>query len=194
MLCYVYTVGRGDHTFHAFNGSSVVEYLLLSPRDLHYVSHFCIIQPNECSDHSGVELNLLRKHENTKMEKKSKNAKPNVKWDASKCDVFRELFASKLTEINLLKHSIENGNDVDVISQSFVYMLHECSETVLNQSQSLKIKNKTIKTNNIKNKWFNKACYDSRKGFKNVRNACIRHKSNDAFKERYLKAIPNIIQ
>ena len=100
-----------------------------------------------------------------KWKKKSENARQNVKWDASKCDVFRELIASKLTEINLLKHSIENGNDVDVISQSFVYMLHECSETVLNQSQSLKIKNKTIKTNNIKNKWFNKACYDSRKFF-----------------------------
>ena len=85
-----------------------------------------------------------------KWKKKSENARQNVKWDASKCDVFRELIDSKLTEINLLKHSIENGNDVDVISQSFVYMLHECSETVLNQSQSLKIKNKTIKTNNIK--------------------------------------------
>ena len=38
-------LGRGDNTFHAFNGSRVVDYLLLSPRDLHYVSH--VVLPNQ---------------------------------------------------------------------------------------------------------------------------------------------------
>ena len=49
---------------------------------------------------------------------------PIVKWDSPDCDVFRELIASKLTDINLLKHSIEHGNVVHAFSQSFVDILH----------------------------------------------------------------------
>ena len=40
----------GEYTYHSVNGSSVVDYLLLNVTDIDYISHFCILQPNEFLD------------------------------------------------------------------------------------------------------------------------------------------------
>ncbi|KAH3771419.1 hypothetical protein DPMN_172736 [Dreissena polymorpha] len=52
----------GEFTFHSHRGSSLVDYLLLEPKDIILISNFKILQRNELSDHSGILFSLASIH------------------------------------------------------------------------------------------------------------------------------------
>lgn len=53
-------LGIGEYTYHSMNGSSMVDYFILNPHDLKNVTDFNILEPNEFSDHSGIEIKFAQ--------------------------------------------------------------------------------------------------------------------------------------
>ncbi|KAH3862073.1 hypothetical protein DPMN_025032 [Dreissena polymorpha] len=82
----------GEFTFHSHRGSSLVDYLLLEPKDIILISNFKILQPNELSDHSGILLSLASRHAADQEGNKSEAANDfKIKWDDSKIDPFKNV-------------------------------------------------------------------------------------------------------
>ena len=72
----------GEFTFHSHRGSSLVDYLLLEPKDIFLVSNFKILQPNELSDHSGILFSLASRHAADEEGSKSEASYDyKIKWD-----------------------------------------------------------------------------------------------------------------
>ena len=55
----------GDFTFHSYNGSSMVDYLLLDKHDYKHVVYFNILQRNEFSDNSVINVCFKIKYKKT---------------------------------------------------------------------------------------------------------------------------------
>jgi hypothetical protein len=73
---------RGEFTYHSLNGSSVVDYFLSNIiYDFHCISVFCVLQPNEFSNHSGISFNIYGNliHIKTSKNVINNNNRPN--WD-----------------------------------------------------------------------------------------------------------------
>ena len=53
----------GDFTYCSFNGMSTVDYLLLSPNDIPFLSDFRVLEFNAISDHAPLYITFKRKQE-----------------------------------------------------------------------------------------------------------------------------------
>jgi len=91
-----------DFTFHSLNGSSVVDYLILNKDDMQFVTDFCVLQPNEFSDHSGVTFSLYGNRPLTTQTKNTCN-EGNIIWNDSKMDDFKHLLATKTRAISQIE-------------------------------------------------------------------------------------------
>ena len=156
--------GIGDFTFHSKNGSSVVDYVLLNFDDFDCLSNFCILPPNEFSDHSGLELSLTG-IENSLQEDEISEAKTErvIKWDDSKIEDFKTCLSNNIDDFNIIKQMIYDNENIDLISEKFINKLFDCTDEIFGESYVHKInKNHTGKTNEP---WFNNDGYEARNKF-----------------------------
>ncbi|KAH3844107.1 hypothetical protein DPMN_086359 [Dreissena polymorpha] len=122
----------GEFTFHSHRGSSLVDYLLLEPKDIFLVSNFKILQPNELSDHSGILFSLASRHAADEEGSKSEASYDyNIKWDDLKIDPFKNVLSQYKAQLCSLEQSILNERDIDKGSKRlYKYFKTECNRGV----------------------------------------------------------------
>ena len=180
----------GEFTFHSLNGSSVVDYLILNIDDMQLVTDFCVLQPNEFSDHAGVTFSL---HENRPITTQNKNTcnEGNIRWNDSKMDDLKHLVATKTREISQIERMINSDVNVELISNSLTNILQECVNYVCKRKNTHQ--NTRSQKHFNKKTWFNAECYNARSKFKKIRNLFLKDKKTISIKEIALLKVNQII-
>jgi hypothetical protein len=107
-----------------------------------------------------------------------------LKFDNTKISQFIECLNSKREDILELTNEINQNENIDTISQSFIKILSDCSNDIFGQTRTTR----TVSINKVlkKKPWFNADCYTARAEFKKARNAFVKNKDNDNLRNLYI--------
>lgn len=89
----------GDFTYCSFNGTSTVDYLLLSPNDISFLSDFRVLEFNEFSDHASLYISFKRKQimvNQTQSKCDANIPSDRIIFDNGKAAIFRTELESNL--------------------------------------------------------------------------------------------------
>jgi hypothetical protein len=180
---------QGDYTFHSLNGSSTVDYLLLDKQDFNLISYFEIAEPNEFSDHSGLQCmsTLMSKQISNTSSYDDTSNKQYIKWDPANVDDFLNRLVEQHLQ-NVISLIENEETNIDNVVKKFVDIIRKHSFDVFGKTKTLH--NKT-KPNCNKQKWFNHECFNARKQYKIDRNKFLRKKKTLENKHIFLSAKSN---
>lgn len=169
----------GEFTYCSHNGLSAVDYLLLSPNDVQYLTDFKVLEFNEFSDHAPIYFtfkfrSVIENETNTTTANTTKYG-DQIRFDESRVPIFRIELMNNHENLQLLVDSVNSG-PVDSIVQSFTSYLYENSANVFGSKKTASYSK--LKDNYPRNEWFNDDCYKSKQEFKNARNTFLKHKSD----------------
>ena len=150
------------------------------------MTSFKILEPNELSDHSAIQIKMHARTTNTEQIHDTTELHWRVKWNSVKVNEFVECIDSKDNALILLANSVNSDDDVNTILKSFTALMHECTYTLSKNNN--KRYPKTNKSKRPKQKWFNAECFNARKIFQHTRNVFLRDKNNTDKRRDYLTA------
>ena len=180
----------GDFTFNSPNGSSTIDYCIISPNFFSHILDFevDVLDQNLSDFHSPIILTLKTDYENTQTNNTDQtiesdiNYEPiNSKWCSDKKLEFQSKFdLNKIEEANLLLDTFEsegsNQRDID----SIVKLISDISvksglETGI--SKCPQNKRNPHKLNKTNKPWFDQECHEKRKQFFRIKNRLKKSKS-----------------
>lgn len=181
----------GDLTYYSPNGGSVVDYLLLHINEFKNISDFCILDPNEFSDHCGISFSLCGKKTKAGSGFVTHETETFLKWDETKITEFQQLLITEKNTFDSLTDKLleTNNNTINDTLDSFINTLRTCAHAIFGHERKIcPEKNNITHTHKRKQPWFNHECYNARNQYKRDRNAFLRDKSNNNLKSAYLNS------
>lgn len=144
---------NGEFTFENEQGSSVIDYCLLSS-DLRDSSKFCfhVNTTRIESSHSPIEFSVLVKTKNDKIRTQQKYY-TKLTWDPDKKSDFIEQMESEITKVALVSASEHIETNINLAIESFNSTIHKAAKTM-----EKRVKINTGQTTTANNKWFDKEC------------------------------------
>ena len=155
----------GQITFYGNQGSSTVDYIIVSHEILYLFETLAVRQPSPFSDHCQlitcirVDSTLLRNNEEN-FENELLSLPRQLKWSTDSKDSFTSALNSD--EIKQLIQDFEHLNfehvgDINIIVEKFAHILETAAK------QSLKIEKQNKKTKRNSKLWFDNECSRARK-------------------------------
>ena len=156
----------GKYTCHQYNGSSVVDYIIVEPNIFEKINYFQVLPLTTYSDHCQIIANLDIKPLNpTNVSKKGYTKTPGqFKWDSSsKQKINSYLRSHDFTKaITILKQNLESSTSDKLMNTAvtdITNILINVSKNCLKLSKTQKKK----KNNNESKEYFDSECYLKRK-------------------------------
>ena len=167
----------GKLTCHQKNGSSTVDYAIISENLRKYVKSFRVMDPNMGSDHCPIKLVLKCPHIlNSEKSKKSFSEKlPPFRWNEVTKEFFTRQIDSKTIcdKMKNLDEILEKDNDVDSMIKCLNSIYSKSLEGT-NKPRKSKKKNKRDRPK----KWYDRSCYEVGKRLKLVAQLVSKSPSN----------------
>ena len=115
----------GGFTFINTNGSSTVDYLLLSPTDFSLLKCFKILDPNEFSDHSGIEISIKTKSERHSKSKHQLTTTMDsyLCWSKDNISSFRDLLTNSYHTLETMTNDLNNST-IEHSIKAFTNYIH----------------------------------------------------------------------
>ena len=167
----------GEFTFHSYNGSSTVDYLLLDKHDYKHVVHFNILQQNEFSDHSGINVCFKTKSQSHSSSESNVTGEKYIHWDETKIDEYLRLLSNDQATIDDLTTDVQNDNiNIDNIISSFSNFMQDTAFSIFGKTRH---KTNSGQTFTRKTAWFNADCYNARKEYTRARNKSLKSRNTE---------------
>ena len=112
---------KRSYTYCSHNGLSIVDYLLLNPNDIPFVTDFAILEFNEFSDHAPVYFTLQSKSFQPKQARPEIHEKQSASllcFDSDKVPLFRTYLLNNNDVLTGLMEQVNTGS-IDGIIKDF---------------------------------------------------------------------------
>lgn len=162
----------GNLTCFTHMGSSVVDYLLLPAIQLNCLNDFNILDPNEFSDHAGVEFSL-RINTLCFANKKSVTSKIScIKWNKECVDQYANLILESIPQLMSVIDIIDDDENVDEAINTLSNALYDIGFSLCG-----KVIVASNKKSSAHKAWFNHDCYIRKREFCKARNTYKRSRT-----------------
>ena len=155
---------QGKFTCYAHNGTSTVDYAVISETMYTYITKFFVSTPKYKSDHCMLELEIkLPKYINIEKDD-SKRQKPSLKWKRDNIELFKSQMESPST-MKLIKdiETYFSGNNNSITNDAILEKIN-----FLYTYNSPKQKKHWDKKSKNHKKWYDVSCYEMNKKLKSI--------------------------
>ena len=152
--------GIGLFTFQGTQGSSLIDYVLLTPDFMDNISDFVIYDITSFSDHTPVEISFKANYQPTGIDEKIEVEK--LIWNSCDISQFRKLLSNNLIDIDLLVDRILNDNlSIDDGVSSFGAILYNKAFEIFGHKKIIHNGESSAQRKKC-SKWFNNDCVIAR--------------------------------
>ena len=159
------TVGdlQGKLTCHETNGSSTVDYAVISEGLKNYIQSFIVLDPDTGSDHSAIRLTLTLPLKPSRKKTAMTTLSPRIPWNEETKTHMVHKFNSPttITQVEELQSKVETEDDnTDEVLSHFIKLITP-DNTTRKKKKSHPRKKTTPK------KWYDSSCHEMSKRLKN---------------------------
>ena len=169
--------GIGQFTFQGTQGSSLIDYVLLTPDFMDNISDFVVYDITSFSDHTPVEISFEANYQPTGIDEKIEVEK--LIWNSCDISQFRELLSNNLIDIDLLVDRILNDNlSIDDGVSSFGAILYNKAFEIFGHKKIIH-NGESSAQRKICSKWFNNDCVIARAELKRANKLFRKYRSHE---------------
>ena len=165
---------QGKYTYHQQNGSSVVDYAILSENLNKYIRKFQVLDPSVGSDHCPIIVELSLPQTKRGYEKTTTPIVQQLRWnEKTKRSFLSKVNSNKVKqEITEIHNLLSKRENIDIVIEKLCNIYYPSKNT------RYKKENKNRKQKQNRKKWYDRTCHEMSKKMKLVAKLCAESPSN----------------
>ena len=177
-------------TFHAWNGSSDVDYMLADESLFHLIQSFKIHNTlSHLSDHCPFSaiLNLYCNKEYTNTNRKARPAPKNIKWNQMTAGLFKLKLSCNKEQINYINEmKLDSNGQIELAISKINKLLSDAADINVNRKPITR-NNKHRKFKQTHKPWFTEKLSALKKSLKKAGEELVNNHTSNTLRQRFFK-------